>query len=130
MRPSIADVEIEREVILQEIAMYEDDPQDKVFDVLGCVVFGDHPLGRAVIGRAEVIRRAQRREIAGFHDARDVPGSVVVIAAAVVDYDALVAMARDSGPPAGASPPSPGGPPEPGAPTVRFERKYKMQLKR
>ena len=39
-------------VVLEEIAMYEDDPQDKVFDVLGEAVFGDHPLGRAIIGRA------------------------------------------------------------------------------
>ena len=42
----------EREIVLEEIAMYEDDPQDKVFDVLGEAVFGDHPLGRAIIGRA------------------------------------------------------------------------------
>ena len=122
-RPSIADVEIERDVILQEIAMYEDDPQDKVFDVLGRAVFGDHPLGRAVIGRAEVIRRAQRSEIAEFHDARYVPGNVVIAAAGSVDHDALVAMARDSGPPAGARAPAHGGPPESGAPTVLFERK-------
>ena len=122
-RPEIADIDIEREVILQEIAMYEDDPQDKVFDVLGRAVFGDHPLGRAVIGRAEVIRRAQREEIARFHDARYVPGNVVIAAAGSVDHDALVAMARDSGPSEGGEAPSPGGAPEPGAPTVVFERK-------
>jgi predicted Zn-dependent peptidase len=122
-RPEIADIDIEREVILQEIAMYEDDPQDKVFDVLGRAVFGDHPLGRAVIGRAEVIRRAQREEIAQFHDARYVPGNVVIAAAGSVDHDALVAMARDSGPSEGGEAPSPGGAPEPGAPTVVFERK-------
>jgi predicted Zn-dependent peptidase len=122
-RPEIADIDIEREVILQEIAMYEDDPQDKVFDVLGRAVFGDHPLGRAVIGRAEVIRRAQREEIGQFHDARYVPGNVVIAAAGSVDHDALVAMARDSGPSEGGEAPSPGGAPEPGAPTVVFERK-------
>jgi predicted Zn-dependent peptidase len=122
-RPLIADVEIERGVILQEIAMYEDDPQDKVFDVLGRAVFGDHPLGRAVIGRAEVIRRAQRQEIAEFHDGRYVPVNVVIAAAGSVDHDALVAMARDSGPSAGAEAPSLGTSPEPGAPTVLFERK-------
>ena len=122
-RPLIADVEIERGVILQEIAMYEDDPQDKVFDVLGRAVFGDHPLGRAVIGRAEVIRRAQRQEIADFHDGRYVPTNVVIAAAGSVDHDALVAMARDSGPSAGAEAPPSGGPPDPGAPTVLFERK-------
>jgi predicted Zn-dependent peptidase len=122
-RPLIADIDIERDVILQEIAMYEDDPQDKVFDVLGRAVFGDHPLGRAVIGRAEVIRRAQREEIAAFHDARYVPGNVVIAAAGSVDHDELVAMARDSGPSNAGAVPTTGGPPETGAPAVLFERK-------
>ena len=44
--------------------MYEDDPQDKVFDVLGEAVFGDHPLGRAIIGRAEVVGGRRRRRCA------------------------------------------------------------------
>ncbi len=56
-RPAFADVESERAVILEEIAMYEDDPQEKVFDVLGHAVFGSHPLGRAIIGYAPVIAR-------------------------------------------------------------------------
>ena len=53
-KPRIAaeDLDNERQIVLEEIAMYEDDPQDKVFDVLGEAVFGEHPLGRAVIGRA------------------------------------------------------------------------------
>ena len=51
-RPAFNDVDPEREVVLEEIAMYEDDPQDTVFDVLGDAVFGDHPLGRPIIGRA------------------------------------------------------------------------------
>src|SRR3954452_7473154 len=56
-RPSFAgdELENEREVVLEEIAMYEDDPQDKVFDVLGEAVFGAHPLGGAIIGPAPVI---------------------------------------------------------------------------
>ena len=49
------DLDNEREIVLEEIAMYEDDPQDKVFDVLGEAVFGGHPLGRAIIGRADVV---------------------------------------------------------------------------
>ena len=51
-RPAFRDVDPEREVVLEEIAMYEDDPQDTVFDVLGQAVFGEHPLGRPIIGRA------------------------------------------------------------------------------
>src|SRR4051812_30201608 len=50
-----ADLANEREIVLEEIAMYEDEPQDRVFDVLGEAVFGEHPLGRPVIGRADVI---------------------------------------------------------------------------
>src|SRR5689334_4916472 len=49
-RPRFGELEAEREVVLEEIAMYEDDPQDRVFDLLGRAVFGPHPLGRAVIG--------------------------------------------------------------------------------
>ena len=79
----------EREIVLEEIAMYEDDPQDKVFDVLGEAVFGDHPLGRAIIGRARRRGAARpRRGLAAFHAARYVPGNVVVAAAGSVDHDA------------------------------------------
>ena len=58
-QPRFEDLEAEQKVVLEEIAMYEDDPQDRVFDVLGEAVFGSHPLGRAVIGRAEVVARVE-----------------------------------------------------------------------
>ena len=64
----------EREIVLEEIAMYEDDPQDKVFDVLGEAVFGEHPLGRAIIGRARGRRAARpRRRCGPSTSARYVP---------------------------------------------------------
>ena len=83
----------EREVILEEIAMYEDDPQDKVFDVLGRAVFGDHPLGRAIIGHREVVAGTPRDAVAAFHAERYVPENVVIAAAGSVDHDALVELA-------------------------------------
>src|ERR1044072_1353022 len=92
-RPAFRDVDAEREVILEEIAMYEDDPQDKVFDVLGDAVFGAHPLGRAIIGRAEVVAGSPGGRIAAFHRARYVPRNVVIAAAGAVDHDALVELA-------------------------------------
>ena len=49
------EIDSEREVVLEEIAMYEDEPQDRVHDVLAEAIYGDHPLGRRVLGRAEVI---------------------------------------------------------------------------
>src|SRR6201986_836962 len=69
-RPTLDDIDSERAVILEEIAMYEDDPQEKVFDVLGEAVFGSHPLGRAIIGRSSVIASTSLQEIARFHRQR------------------------------------------------------------
>jgi len=99
--PALEDVEPEREVVLEEIAMYEDEPGEKVFDVLGEAVFGDHPLGRAIIGRAEVIADTPVQEIAAFHTARYQPANVVVAAAGSVDHDALAAMVDEAVPATG-----------------------------
>jgi predicted Zn-dependent peptidase len=93
-RPTFRDIESEREVILEEIAMYEDDPQEKVFDMLGETVFGDDPLGRAIIGRASVISDTPAADIAGFHRARYRPDNIVIAASGAVDHDALVELAR------------------------------------
>jgi len=91
-RPRFAqdDLDNEREIVLEEIAMYEDDPQDKVFDVLGEAVFGSHPLGRAIIGRAEVVAGTPADGLRSFYDARYVPRNVVVSAAGSLDHDELV----------------------------------------
>src|ERR671917_1082393 len=93
-RPAFNDVDPEREVVLEEIAMYEDDPQDTVFDVLGEAVFGRHPLGRSIIGRAPVIRDTPVEQIAAFHARRYVPGSVVVAAAGSVEHRSIVELAQ------------------------------------
>jgi predicted Zn-dependent peptidase len=90
--PRFEDLPAEREVVLEEIAMYEDDPQDRVFDVLGEALFGDHPLGRPVIGRAEVVAALDENRLRSFHAERYTPERMVLAAAGSVDHDALVAM--------------------------------------
>jgi predicted Zn-dependent peptidase len=130
-RPALRDVESERAVILEEIAMYDDDPQEKVFDVLGEAVFGAHPLGRAIIGRASVVAGIPVPEIARFHGSRYVPGNVVIAAAGAVDHDAIVALAAeripaDAGNHASAPAMAPA-PPAIGA-RRRFERKDTEQF--
>jgi predicted Zn-dependent peptidase len=97
-RPRFESLEAEREVVLEEIAMYEDDPQDRVFDVLGEAVFGKHPLGRAVIGTAEVVGAVTREQLRAFHAERYTPQSIVIAAAGSVDHDAVVKLARAAGP--------------------------------
>jgi predicted Zn-dependent peptidase len=92
--PRFGELEAEREVVLEEIAMYEDDPQDRAFDMLGRTIFGSHPLGRPVIGTAEVIAAATREQLAAFHASRYLPQNIVIAAAGSLEHDALVDMAR------------------------------------
>jgi predicted Zn-dependent peptidase len=90
--PSFADIDAEREVVLEEIAMLEDAPQDMVHDLVSEAVFGGHPLGRPVLGRSEVISSISRRTIASFHESMYHPGNVVVAAAGNVAHDRLVSL--------------------------------------
>ena len=109
-RPSIAEEELaqEREIVLEELAMYEDDPQDRVFDVLGEAVFGDHPLGRAIIGRRDVVAGAAAPVLREFHAGSYTPANVVVAAAGSVDHDRLAELvAQTLGAPPSAAAPAP-----------------------
>ena len=94
LRSTYADMESEREVVLEEIAMYEDEPQDKVHDVLSRAIFGDHPLGRPVIGRGEVISSLSAGDVATYHDDRYLPRSIVVAAAGNLEHEAVERIAR------------------------------------
>jgi predicted Zn-dependent peptidase len=96
--PALRELEAERDVVLQEIAAYEDDPQDQIFDRVAEVVFGEHPLGHAVIGTPEIVRSIDREQLRSFHAERYVPASVVIAAAGSVDHEQLVSMTRDAAP--------------------------------
>jgi predicted Zn-dependent peptidase len=88
--PQFADLDSEREVVLEEIAMYDDQPQELVHDLVQEATFGSHPLGRPVIGTAEVISSIGRRAITAYHRAMYSPGNVVVGAAGNVEHDTLL----------------------------------------
>jgi predicted Zn-dependent peptidase len=79
----------EREVVLEEIAMYEDTPQDLVHDLISAAVFAEHPLGRPVIGSAEVVSRATPTDIRSYHRSRYVGPNIVVSAAGNVEHEPL-----------------------------------------
>ncbi len=94
LRPAYPDIDSERQVVIEEIAMYEDEPSDKVHDVLAKAVFGDHPLGRPVIGRAEVIANVPVPEISAYHDERYAPSNLVISGAGNIEHDRLVEMVK------------------------------------
>jgi predicted Zn-dependent peptidase len=90
--PLFAELDAEREVVLEEIAMYEDTPQDYVHDLIAAAVFGNRPLGRPVVGTAEVISSISRRSVAAYHRAMYVPGNVVVAAAGNLNHNRLLEL--------------------------------------
>jgi predicted Zn-dependent peptidase len=92
--PTYPEIDSEREVVLEEIAMYEDEPQDKVHDVLDQAVFGGHPLGRRVLGEADVVSSIPIPEIDAYHRARYTGGNIVVAAAGNLEHQRIVELAR------------------------------------
>jgi predicted Zn-dependent peptidase len=128
--PTLADLDSEREVVLEEIAMVDDSPQELIFDVITKAVFGDHPLGRPVLGSAEVIATIPRRSVAAYHRRRYASGNVVVATAGSVEHERLVRLVERMGekaeaPPAGRSPGR--RPLVPPAPSLVFQRKATEQ---
>jgi predicted Zn-dependent peptidase len=89
-----ADVESERGVILEEIAMHEDDPTDMVHDQFAQVLFGTGPLGRPVLGSVESIETIGRAAIAGYYRRRYRPQDMVVAVAGNVDHAAVVRLVK------------------------------------
>lgn len=103
--------------------MYEDEPQDKVHDVLDEAVFGGHPLGRRVLGDAEVISSIPVPEIDAYHRSRYTTENIVVAAAGNLEHRRIVELAqRHVEPPAGSA--NGGGrPPETNGARVAFQEK-------
>ncbi|MGH3648945.1 MAG: M16 family metallopeptidase [Micromonosporaceae bacterium] len=91
-----ADVETERGVILEEIAMHDDEPGDQAHDLLYEAVFGDHPLGRPISGTVASISAMTRRQVLGFYRRRYIASQLVVTAAGNLDHATVVAAVREA----------------------------------
>jgi predicted Zn-dependent peptidase len=85
LRPTLADLEREREVIVEEIRMYEDRPDQLADEHLSGLIFHDDPLGRPIIGSAETVRGVDHTTLRTFHvDAYTAP-NIFVVAAGKLD---------------------------------------------
>ncbi len=88
------DVESERDVILEEIAMRDDDPGDLVHEEFADAMFGPTPLGRPILGTIETIESITPRAIRGFYRRQYRPENMVVSAAGNVDHATVVRLVR------------------------------------
>ncbi|GAB4295171.1 MAG: pitrilysin family protein [Desulfuromonadia bacterium] len=84
------EIEKERSVILQEIRMLEDTPDDRVHDLFTQVIWEAHPLGAPVIGFAPGIERLTREQIQNFWQSRYRAGNIIIAAAGNVHHDTVV----------------------------------------
>ena len=89
-----ADVDIERTVVLEEIAMRDDDPSDLVHDEFAAALFGDAPLGRSILGSEDSINQLTRKQIHGYYSRRYRPSEMVVSVAGNIDHAEVVRLVR------------------------------------
>jgi predicted Zn-dependent peptidase len=95
LRPTLADLEREREVIVEEIRMYEDRPDQLADEYLSGLIFHDDPLGRPIIGSAETVRGVDHDTLRTFHYGVYTAPNVFVVAAGKLDRDELERMVEE-----------------------------------
>ena len=89
-----ADVDIERGVILEEIAMRDDDPEDTLGDVFAAALFAGHPVSAPVIGTVQTISAMTRQQVAGYYHRRYTPDRMVIAVAGGVDHADVLRWVR------------------------------------
>jgi len=96
MRPAIRqeDFDTEKKVILEEIAMYLDDPGHRIYETLMETHFAGHPLSRSVLGSAKSIGSLKRQQMVDYFQTHYGPGNTVLAATGKLDFDRLVALAE------------------------------------
>jgi predicted Zn-dependent peptidase len=87
LRPTLADLEREREVIVEEIKMYEDRPDQLADEYLSSLIFHEDPLGRPIIGSAETVRGVDHDTLKDFHSHTYTASNIFVVAAGKLDPD-------------------------------------------
>ena len=97
LRPAIRpdDFDTEKKVILEEIAMYLDDPNHRIYEALMQAHFRDHPLSRSVLGSIASVSNLKRDEMADYFSRHYGPGNMVLCATGRLDFKELTALAEE-----------------------------------
>ncbi len=96
MRPALrnGDFDMEKKVIIEEIAMYDDRPMSKTWDALKQKYYGAHPLGQSVLGTAQSIQNLERDAMMNYFQTRYAPDNTALVVTGQYDWDAIVAGAE------------------------------------
>jgi predicted Zn-dependent peptidase len=95
LRPTLADLEREREVIVEEIKMYEDRPDQLADEYLSSLIFHEDSLGRPIIGSVETVRGVDHATLKDFHSNTYTAPNIFVVAAGKLDPDEVERMVEE-----------------------------------
>ena len=95
LKPTLADLEREREVIVEEIKMYEDRPDQLADEYLSGLIFHDDSLGRPIIGSVETVRGMDHDTLRIFHDNTYTAPNVFLVGAGKLDSDEFERMVEE-----------------------------------
>jgi predicted Zn-dependent peptidase len=97
MRPALRqdDFDTEKQVILEEIAKYDDQPPYGAHEKCMAAFFGDHPLGKSILGTPASVGGLKRDQMLGYFEQRYSPKNMVLAAAGNVDFDSLILQAQN-----------------------------------
>ncbi len=97
LRPSLRgeDFDVEKNVIIEEIGMYEDQPMWSAYDAAKRAFFADHPLGNTILGTPDSIRALTRDQMHAYFERRYIAPNITVVAAGKFDWPALVALVEE-----------------------------------
>src|SRR5712692_3447785 len=97
LRPSlrVEDFDMEKNVIIEEIGMYEDQPMWSAYDHAKRIYFADHPLGNSILGTPESIRALRRDQMHAYFERRYVAPNITVVAAGNLDWPRFVALVEE-----------------------------------
>ncbi len=96
LRPALDDneFEVEKKVILEEIALYQDRPTHVLFEAAVREFFGEHPAGNSVLGSIDTVGAMTRAQMKEYFDRRYSPSNIVLCAAGNFDWDKLLELAQ------------------------------------
>ena len=92
-----SDLALERNVVLEEIGMVEDTPDDLVFELHNAALWGDHPLGYSILGTRDTVSALQVDDLRQLHRRAYRPAQLVIAAAGNVDHDRLLDILTQTG---------------------------------
>ena len=97
MRPALrqSDFDMEKKVILEEIAMYQDKPMSQVWDALKKQFYGSHPLGQSILGTTQSISDLTREQMHDYFERRYAPNNLTFVLSGQFDFDAAVSQIEE-----------------------------------